>query len=63
LFVQQQKKGAKKAGKAQLGGGMKSSRNDMLQDFSQYDDFDDFMWTYIRITALGIVLMFQSWAV
>ena len=44
FFFQQQKKGTKKAAKAKLGGGIKSSRNDMLDDYSQYvDDFDDFM--------------------
>ncbi|XP_076801074.1 eukaryotic translation initiation factor 3 subunit J-like [Clavelina lepadiformis] len=37
------KKGAKKGQKVKLGGGMKATRNDAMDDFSQYNDFDDFI--------------------
>lgn len=40
---QKSKKGGKKSTKAKLGGGMKATRSDELDDFSQYNDYDDFM--------------------
>nr|XP_026693408.1 eukaryotic translation initiation factor 3 subunit J-A-like [Ciona intestinalis] len=43
LKQERAKKGTKKTQKAKLGGGMKSTRNDAMEDFSSYNDFDDFM--------------------
>ena len=39
----QSKKGGKKSTKKQLGGGIKATRGDELDDYSQYNDYDDFM--------------------
>uniref|UniRef100_H2YIB5 Eukaryotic translation initiation factor 3 subunit J n=1 Tax=Ciona savignyi TaxID=51511 RepID=H2YIB5_CIOSA len=43
LKQERAKKGTKKSQKAKLGGGLKSTKNDAMDDFSTYNDFDDFM--------------------